>query len=59
MPCYWVADVGKGQIVEHRGPGAPSGVASYGDVRHHGPGDEVELILDGVAVGRIPIADIF
>ncbi len=59
VSCYWVADVAHGRIVEHRGPGVRAGVASYGVVRHHGPGDEVELVLDGAPVGRIPLSGIF
>jgi Uma2 family endonuclease len=58
-PCYWVADVNQGEVAEHHGPG-PVGVPSeYADVRHHGPGDEIELALDGAAIGRIPTASIF
>ncbi|HWE35001.1 MAG TPA: Uma2 family endonuclease [Isosphaeraceae bacterium] len=59
VPSYWVADVGKGQIVEHRRLVVTAGVASYGDVRRLGASDEVELALGGAAVGRIPMTDIF
>jgi Uma2 family endonuclease len=59
VPCYWVADVGKRQIVEHRSLSGPPGAASYGEINRRGAGDEVELILGGIAVGRIPMADIF
>ena len=59
VPCYWVADVGKGQIVEHRGPAGPRGAASYSEINRRSAGDEVELVLSGISVGRIAMADIF
>lgn len=59
VSCYWVADVRNRRIVEHRGPKVEGGVASYAIVREHGDGEHVELVLDGVAVGRIAVSDLF
>jgi Uma2 family endonuclease len=59
IPCYWVADVAKKQIVEHRGPRLGRGTPSYDEVRRLGIGDEAGLVLDRVEVGRVAISDIF
>ena len=59
VACYWVADAKGRRIVEHRGPRVEGGVASYEIVREHGLGDQVEVVLDGVVVGRIAVSDLF
>jgi Uma2 family endonuclease len=56
VACYWVVDARHRRVVEHRDP-QPDG--TYATVREHGPGDEVEVILDGVTVGRIAVSDLF
>jgi Uma2 family endonuclease len=56
VPCYWVVDPLKRRVVAHRGP-RPEG--SYESVSEHGPGDEIELILDAAPVGRIAVSDLF
>lgn len=56
VACYWVADPLNRRVVEHRDP-TPDGV--YESVSERGPGDEIELVLDGAAAGRIAVADLF
>lgn len=56
VPCYWAVDSRNRRVIEHRGPAA---VGIYESVRAYGPGDEVELILDDVAVGRVAVSDLF
>ena len=59
VPCYWVADAVNRQIIAHRGPRVVGGVASYAAVERFSVGDEVELELAGVVVGRIALSDVF
>jgi Uma2 family endonuclease len=59
VPCYWVADVARRRIVEHRGPKVEEGVGSYETVRELGPGNEIDVILDAAAAGRIAVSDLF
>lgn len=59
VPRYWVADVARRRIIEHRGPRVVDGVASYTSADRREIGDEVELMLGGVVVGRVAVASIF
>jgi Uma2 family endonuclease len=59
VPCYWVADAVNRQIIAHRGPRVVGAVASSAAVERVSVGDEVELELAGVAIGRIALADVF
>ncbi len=58
MPCDWVADFNKGEIVEHLDPGPVGGRWEYSEVRLHDPGAEIALVLDDAVIGRIPTASI-
>lgn len=59
VASYWVADVPNSRIVAHRDPRVDGQVASYASVVPCEVSDEVDLILDGVAVGRIAVAETF
>jgi hypothetical protein len=59
VACYWVADALGKRVIEHRGPQVIGNVASYATVEERAVGDEIELTLGGVAVGRVALADIF
>jgi Uma2 family endonuclease len=54
VAVYWIANIPDRSIEAHT---QPSGGA-YAAVTHYHPGDLVPLVLDGVAVARIPAADL-
>jgi hypothetical protein len=39
-------------------PSGPTAVPAYGSFQVYQPGDAIPLVLDGVAVGTIPVADL-
>jgi Uma2 family endonuclease len=59
VSCYWVADARNRRLIEHRGPRVEGDMASYEVVRDLGPGDHIDVVLDGTVVGRIAVSDLF
>ena len=54
IPVYWIVDVDDGQVEVYSDPG-PSGYRSHEVLA---PGHGLRVVIDGVAVGQIPVADI-
>ncbi len=54
---YWVVDVTNGKILVHSNPTGPIDAPAYADVCTMQPPDVVPLILDGVTVSKISVAD--
>jgi Uma2 family endonuclease len=54
IPFYWIVNLVDGQVEVYSGPG-PAGYQNRQDLK---PGQELSVIVDGVEVGRIPVADI-
>ena len=58
VPCYWVADVFGGRIIEHRGPRVIEGVGSFAMVQPHDRDGEIPLVLAGREILRIPVREL-
>jgi Uma2 family endonuclease len=56
IPVYWVADIQGRRMIEHREPQIVDGISSYASVKIYGHTDEIDLILDGQSIAKIPIA---
>ena len=56
VPIYWVANLIKGVIVEHRDP--IPGEGRYASVRTYAKGESIPLRLDDVQVGPIAVNDL-
>jgi Uma2 family endonuclease len=54
IPCYWIINVIDGQVEVCSNPG-PSG---YGSVEALAPPHVLLVVIDGVEVGAIPVADL-
>jgi Uma2 family endonuclease len=54
IPAYWIVDVDDGQVEVYSDPG-PSGYRSHEVLA---PGHVLSVVIDGVAIGEIPVADI-
>jgi Uma2 family endonuclease len=54
IPFYWIINVIDGQVEVYSNPG-PSG---YGSVEALAPPHVLRVVIDGVEVGEIPVADI-
>jgi Uma2 family endonuclease len=54
IPYYWIVNLVDHQIEVYTGPG-PAGYQSRQDLK---PGQDVPVVVDGVEVGRIPVADL-
>jgi Uma2 family endonuclease len=54
IPSYWIINVIDGQVEVDSNPG-PSG---YGSVEALAPPHVLRVVIDGVEVGEIPVADI-
>lgn len=58
LPTYWVVNVVDNQIEVYERPSGPVPDPRYAAVTTYKPGDAVPLVLDGVTVGSIPVADL-
>jgi Uma2 family endonuclease len=56
VPVYWVADIQGRRMIEHREPQIVDGIRKYASVKIYGHTDEIDLILDGQSIAKIPIA---
>jgi Uma2 family endonuclease len=54
IPVYWIVDVDDGQVEVYSDPG-PSGYRSHEVLA---PGHVLRVVIDGIAVGEIPVSDI-
>ncbi len=54
IPVYWIVDVDDGQVEVYSDPG-PSGYRSHEVLA---PGHVLSVVIDGVVIGEIPVADI-
>jgi Uma2 family endonuclease len=54
IPVYWIVNLVDGQVEVYSDPG-PSGYRSHEVLA---PGHALRVMIDGVEVGEIPVADI-
>ena len=54
IPVYWIVNVDDGQVEVYSDPG-PSGYRSHEVLA---PGHVLSVVIDGVEIGEIPVADI-
>jgi Uma2 family endonuclease len=58
IPCYWIINLVDQRIEVYTGPSGPTAVPAYGAFQTYQPGDTIPLMLDGNAVGAIPVAEL-
>ena len=56
--CYWVVSIPDRFVVVHSDPTGPVESATYATITRYAAGEQVPLVLDGVAVAHIPAADL-
>ncbi len=59
IPVFWRVDVKARSVVVHREPRGSGGDSRYEVDRAYATGDEVPIEVDGRAVGRVAVADLF
>jgi hypothetical protein len=59
ISLYWVVNIPDRQIEVYSGPIGSGSPARYGSRTVYRPGDEVPVVLDGQAIGRIALAEVF
>ena len=55
---YWIVNLVDRRIEIYSQPSGPVAVPAYGAIQTYQSGMSVPLILDGAAVGNIPVADL-
>ena len=58
IPVYWIISLVDRRVEVYTQPSGPTAVPAYGAFQTYQPGDAEPLILDGVAVGSVPVADL-
>jgi Uma2 family endonuclease len=58
IPVYWIVNVVDRQVEVYEQPSGPTASPGYGVRQVYKPGDLVPLVLDGVSIGPIPVADL-
>jgi len=56
--CYWIINLEANRVEVHAQPSGPCDSPAYASVVNYAPGDLVPLILDGVTVANIPVAEL-
>jgi Uma2 family endonuclease len=58
IPVYWIINLVDRRVEVYTHPSGPTAVPAYGTFQTFQPGDSVPLVLDGAAVGTVPVADL-
>lgn len=58
VACYWIVNIDERRVEVHTGPSGPCDSPAYASVEHFVPGQSVRLVLDGVEVARLAVADL-
>jgi Uma2 family endonuclease len=58
IPVYWIVNLVGRQIEVYEQPTGASPSPTYGMQRQYKPGDAVPVVLGGVSVGTVPVADL-
>jgi Uma2 family endonuclease len=58
IPVYWIVNLVDRRVEVYTQPSGPVAVPAYGAFQTFQPGDAVPLVLDGVTVGNVPVADL-
>jgi Uma2 family endonuclease len=56
---YWIVDVIGHRVAVHSGPTGPSNAPAYQHRQEFVPGQEIPVMLDGLEVGRVKVAELF
>jgi Uma2 family endonuclease len=58
LPVYWIVNLVDRRVEVYTPPSGPTAAPAYGPVQTYPPGDAVPLMLDGVAVAAVAVADL-
>lgn len=58
IPAYWIINLSKRQVEVYRDPTGAGETAAYGTAEVYGEDAAIPVIIAGVEVGRVPVADI-
>jgi Uma2 family endonuclease len=58
IPVYWIINLVDRRFEVYTQPSGPTATPAYGAFQTFQPGDNVPLVLDGAAVGAVPVADL-
>jgi hypothetical protein len=58
IPTYWIVNIVDQRIEVFMQPSGPTAIPSYGAFQMYQSGDALPVVLDGVTVATIPVADL-
>lgn len=58
IPTYWIVNLIDSRVEVYALPSGPTASPAYGSFQTFAPGDEVPIVLDGVVVASVPVADL-
>jgi Uma2 family endonuclease len=58
LPHYWIVNLVNQRIEVYSQPSGPVPVPTYLPSQTYQPGDDLPLVLDGVTVGTVPVAEL-
>jgi Uma2 family endonuclease len=56
--CYWIVNLEDRRIEVHTRPSGPGAAPAYAAVQNYAAGDAVPLVLDGITVASVPVAEL-
>jgi Uma2 family endonuclease len=58
VACYWIVNLDDRRVEVHTQPSGPCDAPAYASVVNYAATDSEPLVLDGVAVATVPVADL-
>jgi Uma2 family endonuclease len=58
IPTYWIVNLVDNRIEVYTLPSGPTALPAYGAFQTLAPGDVIPVVLDGVTVATVPVADL-
>ena len=58
IPTYWLVDLVDNRLEVYSQPSGPTEVPAYGTFQTLAPGDDIPILIEGVSVVSMPVADL-
>ena len=58
IPAYWIVNLVDLRVEVYSGPSGPTADPAFGAFRALAPGDDISIVIDGVAVATVPVAEL-
>ena len=58
IPTYWIVNLVDNRVEVYTQPSGPTALPMYGAFQTLAPGDDISIVVDGVVVASVPVAEL-